>query len=97
MSATKVVRWRTKVEQAEANVELVRAVFEVLAEDKPSGLPYITYRLEDGVTSVHVATIEGATSPLAPSISFGRIDQGIGDRCEEGPIAMDATVIGSYS
>ncbi len=96
MSTIKVVRYRTKPEHAEANAELVRAVFDELAEHNPAGLSYTTYRLEDGVTFVHVATIEGETNPLQSTAAFGRFQQGIADRCEEGPLAMDARVVGSY-
>jgi hypothetical protein len=97
MSTMKVVRYRTKPEHAEANAELVRAVFEELAADEPVGLRYATYRLEDGVTFVHVAMIEGEANPLASSAAFSRFQEGVADRCEEGPIAMDATIVGSYS
>ena len=97
MSTVKVVRYRTKPGCAEENVELVRAVFAELAEDGPDGLRYVTLRLEDGVTFVHVAMIEGATNPLATSVAFGRFQSEIADRCEEGPLAMDATVVGSYA
>lgn len=96
MSTVKIVRYRTKPDQAEANAELVRAVFEELASNDPGGLRYATYRLEDGVTFVHVATIEGDSNPLVVSDAFSRFQAGIADRCEEAPIAMDATVIGSY-
>jgi hypothetical protein len=96
MSTVKVIRYRTKSEHAEANVELVRAVFEELAAGNPAGLRYSTYRLDDGVTFVHIATIDGEVNPLSSSAAFSRFQQGIADRCEEGPIAMDATVVGSY-
>ncbi len=97
MSTIKVIRYRTKPEQADANAELVRAVFEELAADHPAGLSYTSYRLEDGLTFVHVATIEGQVNPLASSAAFGRFQSGIADRCEEGPVAMDATVVGTYT
>jgi hypothetical protein len=96
MSTIKVVRYRTNPEHADANAELVRAVFEELAEVDPGGLRYTTYRLDDGVTFLHVATIEGEANPLFSSPAFNSFQQGIADRCEEGPIAMDATVVGSY-
>jgi hypothetical protein len=96
MSTIKVVRYRTKPEHADANADLVRAVFEELAADDPGGLRYTTYRLDDGVTFVHVATIESDVNPLASTAAFGRFQQGIAERCEEGPIAMDASVVGSY-
>jgi hypothetical protein len=96
MSSVKVVRYRTKPEHAEENADLVRAVYGELAADSPAGLSYTTYRLSDGVTFVHVATIDGEDNPLVSSAAFNRFQQGIADRCEEGPIAMDATLVGSY-
>lgn len=96
MSTIKVVRYRTKQERAEENAELVRAVFAELGADAPGGLRYVTLRLADGVTFVHVATILGETNPLASSAAFGRFQSAIADRCEEGPVALDATVVGAY-
>jgi hypothetical protein len=97
MSTTKVIRYRTKPEHADANAELVRAVFAELNADDPGGLRYVTFRLEDGVTFVHVAEVDGETNPLASSAAFGRFQAEIASRCEEGPFAMDATVVGSYA
>jgi hypothetical protein len=94
MSTVKVVRYRTKQGQAEKNAELVRAVFAELAADDPGGLRYVSLQLEDGQTFVHIATIEGEVNPLTASAAFGRFQS---DRCEEGPIAMDASVVGSYA
>lgn len=96
MSEIKIVRYRTKPEHTEANAELVRAVFEELAADEPGGLSYATYCLDDGVSFVHIATIEGEVNPLVSSSAFGRFQQGIADRCEEGPTVADATLVGSY-
>jgi hypothetical protein len=98
VSTVKVVRYRTKQQHAEENAELVRAVFAELAADDPGGLRYVTLRLEDGVTFVHVAVVEGGeVNPLASSAAFGRFQSEIAARCEEGPVAMDATVVGAYS
>jgi hypothetical protein len=97
MSTVKVVRYRTKPEHADENAELVRGVFEELAEQDPGGIRYVTLRLDDGVTFVHVALIEGDVNPLASSAAFKRFQSEIGERCEEGPIAADATVVGAYS
>jgi hypothetical protein len=97
MSTVKVVRYRTKPHCAEENADLVRAVFAELGADDPGGLRYVTLRLEDGVTFVHVATLEGEANPLASSAAFRRFQAAIAERCEEGPIAMDATVVGAYA
>jgi hypothetical protein len=97
VSTVKVIRYRTKPESAEENAALVRAVFAELAAEQPGGLRYITLQLEDGVSFVHVVAVDGDTNPLFSSEAFGRFTADIASRCEEGPITMDATVVGSYS
>jgi hypothetical protein len=97
MSVVKVIRYRTKADRADENAELVRAVFAELAADDPGGLRYVTLRLEDGVSFVHVAMLEGEVNPLASSPAFKRFQSEIAQRCDEGPIAQDATVVGAYA
>jgi hypothetical protein len=96
MTTVKVVRYRTKPGKADENVQLVQEVFTQLAKDDPGGLRYVTLRLDDGVSFVHVAMIEGESNPLASSDSFKRFQSQISARCEEGPEATDATVVGAY-
>jgi hypothetical protein len=97
MSVVKVVRYRTKPDRAEENAELVRNVFAELAADDPGGLRYVTFRLEDGVSFVHIALIEGEVNPLASSQAFKRFQSEIAQRCDEGPTAQDAAVVGAYA
>jgi hypothetical protein len=97
MSTIKVVRYQTKPDHADENAELVRDVFAELAEEDPGGLRYATLRLDDGVTFVHIAMIEGDENPLASSEAFKRFQAEIAQRCDEGPIAADASVVGAYS
>ena len=54
-----VVRYTVKPGSEEENEELVRAVYRELAELRPEGFRYATYRLEDGRTFVHVAEQDG--------------------------------------
>jgi hypothetical protein len=54
------------------------------------------FRLEDGVSFVHVAVLDGEENPLSSSAAFGEFQSGIKDRCAEGPMPSDATVIGNY-
>jgi hypothetical protein len=91
-----VVRYKTKADRADENQALVEAVYAGLAETAPPGLHYETYRLEDGVSFVHIATIDGDTNPLPALPAFQAFLAGIGDRCEEGPLALSATRIGHY-
>ena len=96
VTTTKVIRYRTKPESADENERLVRGVFFELAEQAPAGLRYATFRLDDGVSFVHVAVLEGEDNPLSMSPGFAEFQSGIKDRCAEGPIPSDATVIGNY-
>jgi hypothetical protein len=93
-----VVRYRTKPGRADENEALVEGVFAELASEHPEGLRYATFRLEDGVTFVHVAAMErtDGVNPLAATAAFGRFQQEIGDRCEEGPLVSSSTVVGAY-
>ena len=96
MSTTRVIRYRTKPEQADENERLVRGVFAELAEEHPAGLRYATFRLADGVSFVHVAVTDDDENPLTSSPAFAAFQAGIGERCAEGPTAAEATVIGNF-
>ena len=96
MTVAKVIRYRTKPECAQENERLIRQVFAELAEQRPDGLRYAAFRLDDGVSFVHVALLDGEENPLTTSAAFGEFSAGIRDRCAEGPIPADATVVGSY-
>jgi hypothetical protein len=96
MSRTVIVRYRTRPEAAEENVRLVQGVFTALAEAKPAGLRYTTYRLADGVSFVHVAHHDGADNPLATLPAFAEFQRDLAQRCEEQPVPSVATAVGSY-
>ena len=96
MTTTKVIRYRTKPEQAEENERLIREVFAELAQNDPEGLQYATFRLDDGVSFVHVAVLDGEENPLTSSPAFAAFQAGVADRCAEGPIPADATAIGNF-
>jgi hypothetical protein len=96
MSVTKVIRYTTKPGSSEENERLVRGVFAELAKDGGEGIRYAVFRLDDGVSFVHVAVLDGDENPLSASVAFAEFQSDIPDRCVEGPIAADAAVIGSY-
>jgi len=93
-----VVRYRTKPEQADENQALVEKVFAELNEMGDTGFSYMTLRLEDGVSFVHVVIEDegGGTTSLADVPAFRAFTAGIADRCDEQPVAMGATIIGSH-
>jgi hypothetical protein len=95
-TVTKVIRYTTKPESADTNARLIEAVFAELAESRPDGLHYTAFRLDDGVTFLHVAVVDGEDNPLSRSAAFGQFQSGIAGRVVEGPVPSDATVVGSY-
>ena len=54
-----MVRYKVKPDQAARNEELVRAVYEELEQTRPDGLSYATFKLDDGVSFMHLAAIDG--------------------------------------
>ena len=96
MTVSRVIRYQTTPECAEDNARLIRAVFAELAADGPADLHYEAFQLDDGVTFVHVATIEGESNPLDVSLAFAEFQQGLGARLADGPHASVSTVVGSH-
>ena len=96
MTIAKVIRYKTKPECADDNERLIRGVFAELTQQNPEVLHYAAFRLDDGVSFLHVAVLDGVVNPLLTSAAFGEFQSAINDRCAEGPTPADATVIGSY-
>ena len=97
MKAT-VVRYRTRPEQTGENQRLIEAVFADLEKREPVGFTYRVFRLEDGVSFVHVVVEHDIEHPdsLQSVPAFQAFVEGISDRCDDPPVAMGATVIGGY-
>jgi hypothetical protein len=90
-----VVRYKVKPNQVERNEELVRAAYEELHQVEPEGLRYATFRLEDGVSFMHLAETEGA-NPLTKLKAFQEFQKDISERCDEQPVVTELTEIGSF-
>ena len=96
MTVTKVIRYTTKPECADENERLIRGrLRRVGGRRSPMGLHYATFRLDDGVSFLHVAVLDGEENPLTTSAAFAAFQADIKDRLAEGPIQADATP-GSY-
>jgi hypothetical protein len=93
-----MVRYRVKPDRVEENEELVRAVYEELGRTKPRGLRYATFKLEDGVSFVHLASVESEDghNPLSELPAFRAFQRGIADRCDEAPAVTGLRTIGSF-
>jgi hypothetical protein len=86
MSITRVIRYGTKPECADENARLIGAVFADLDALRPEGPQYMSFRLEDGLTFVHVVTMTGEANPLLASEAFQAFSSTVADRCAEGPL-----------
>jgi hypothetical protein len=96
---TIVVRYQAKPERADENQKLIEAVFAELDERQPEGFTYKVFRLDDGVSFVHVVIEhEGVEHPdsLQDVPAFQAFVADIGDRCDVPPVASGATIVGAY-
>ncbi len=93
-----MVRYKVKAGRGEENESHIRKVFGELHHKTPSGLRYASFRLDDGLTFVHIASIEtdDENNPLSQSEAFRAFQEGIRDRCEEQPVVVDLNEIGAY-
>jgi hypothetical protein len=97
MSNAIVVRYTTTPSSADENARLVREVYEELATQAPEGFHYLTVRLDDGVSFVHVSVLDdGAENPLPSTAAFGRFQENLASRLTEGPMPTPATLVGAY-
>ena|SRR6478672_9339289 len=95
---TTVVRYQTKAERADENQRLIEAVFAELEERQPEGFTYKVFRLEDGVSFVHVVIEHDVDDPdsLQAVPAFQAFVADIADRCDVAPVASGATIVGGY-
>jgi hypothetical protein len=91
-----MVRYRVKRDRVEENEELVRAVYEELGRTRPEGLRYATFKLEDGVSFVHLAETEDGDNPLSQLTAFREFQTEIADRCDEPPVVTKLDRVGSF-
>ena len=98
MTAT-VVRYQAKPDRADENQQLIEAVFADLDARQPDGFTYKVFRLEDGVSFVHVVIehddVDDPDS-LQDVPAFQAFVKNIAERCDVPPLAMGATVVGGY-
>ena len=95
---TTVVRYEAKPDRADENQQLIEAVFAELEEREPEGFTYKVFRLEDGVSFIHVAIEHDVDEPdsLQDVPAFQAFVADIADRCAVAPVATGATVVGGF-
>ncbi len=92
-----MVRYKVRLDRADENVSLVKAVYEQLAQEKPEGLHYATFRLPDGVSFMHlVVETDQPGRILGEVAAFKAFSADIESRCDEPPVVTELTLVGSY-
>ena len=59
-----MVRYKVKADRAAENESYVKKVFEQLERERPAGVRYATFKLDDGVSFVHIASIQSRTAGI---------------------------------
>jgi hypothetical protein len=93
-----MVRYTVKPGRGPENVEYVERVFAELARHAPPGLRYAAFRLDDGVSFVHLVSHEGADGDdaLRTLPAFRAFLADIAERCEAPPVVTPLHEVGSY-
>lgn len=93
-----MVSYTLRADQVAENERLASAVFEALHETRPAGLRYATFRLEDGVSFVHIVAHDekDGSHSLTALPAFQAFAAGVKARCVEGPRRVELKEIGSY-
>jgi hypothetical protein len=93
-----MVRYKVKADRTAENERYVTSVFEQLKREQPAGLRYVTFKLEDGVSFMHIVSVETAdgSNPLLALSAFKAFTAEVRDRCAEPPVTTDMQEVGSY-
>lgn len=93
-----MVQYKVKVDRADENVRFIEGVFAQLASERPEGLRYASFKLADGLSFVHLASIEttDGSNPLAALAAFRAFVSAIADRCEVPPSTAELHQVGAY-
>ncbi len=95
---TTIVRYKVQGGRGEENQAFIKDVFKELDDNKPDGLRYVSFCLDDGVSFVHIAVVEteDGSNPLPQTASFKKFVADLKERCDEPPVATEADIVGSY-
>lgn len=93
-----MVKYKVKPERAAENERYIQAVFAQLERDRPAGIRYASFKLDDGLGFVHLASIEAADggNPLLALEAFKAFTAQIKDRCDEPPVTTPLHELGAY-
>lgn len=93
-----MVRYKVKPERASENENFIKEVFKQLQNESPAGIRYAAFKQDDGVSFVHIASIEteDGENPVSTLSSFKAFLSEIKERCDEPPVLSELDEVGSY-
>jgi hypothetical protein len=91
-----VVSYTVRPETAKVNEELIRGVFDELAQVEPANVRYTAYALDDGVSFLHIVEVEDGENPIPDLASFKRYSEAVLERCQQQPLVNRAREVGAY-
>jgi hypothetical protein len=93
-----MVRYTVKPGRAAENERFIEQVFAELTRAAPVGIRYAAFKLDDGVSFVHVFTheAESGADVLRELPAFQAFRAGLADRCEVAPVRTPLQEAGSY-
>lgn len=93
-----LIHYRVKRDQLEPNKAMLRAVYEDLEAQRPEGLRYATFQLDDGVTFLaYVETDEDTTTAAHHRLkSFHQYRSALEELCDQPPSVTMLSEVGSY-
>jgi hypothetical protein len=94
-----MVRYKVKADRVDENRAFVARVFDALQDSRPEGLRYASFQAPDGVSFIHVASVntQDGENPLAKLQPFKDFIADIRDRCDEPPEATELSLVGNYN
>jgi hypothetical protein len=93
-----MVRYTVKPEMASENEQFIARVFAELRANAPAGIRYIAFKGSDGVSFLHLVSLETQTgeNPLDQSPAFAAFQAGLSERFAEQPTFTSLEEVGSY-
>ena len=93
-----MVRYKVTPDHVAENEAYIQKVFAQLERERPSGLRYASFKLDDGVSFVHLVSLESAEdrNPLGALAAFTAFTAAIEERCDEPPVVANLNEVGSY-
>ncbi|MBB4919722.1 hypothetical protein [Streptosporangium saharense] len=93
-----MIRYTVRADAVDRSLDLLRAVYDELAQTRPHGLHYDTYQLDDQASFVAIIDSDGhpASAPHHRLASFQRYRAALSAICVDGPTVHVLSEAGSY-